>query len=233
MAHLIGDFLFQFDKVHALKVKGPKGLLFHIGIVVGCLLFFVAPFLHRLDVWLFIIFIGVTHYIQDWTKIKFTSRSKHQLFYFCLDQVLHIAFISVIFWTTLRTIDPPLASDDYIFIGLYNNNIIILYFITALVASYVGHYAILLFRLDYLKTKSANRIFEKWYGCIERICIVSVLFLGTLWPLWIPVILAFRPLVYKVMRNKLNLSEQFSSKTEMILSGSFGITIGLIFYILI
>jgi hypothetical protein len=233
LGHFIGDFLLQFDKIHTLKIKGPKGLLLHIGIVMGCLLVTALPFLNVLEMWLFILFVGVTHYIQDWAKIKFTSHSKHRLFFFCLDQILHIAFIAMLFFTDLRTLHPTNAPGHPLLLGLYNSNAIILYFIAALIASYAGHYIITFFKTDCLNIKHVCSIFEKWYGCVERILIVSMLFPGVPWPLLIPIIFVFRPLLHKALKDKVLLSDQFSSKTEILLSGSMGITTGLILYILL
>jgi len=231
LAHLIGDFLFQFDQIHALKVKGPKGLLLHVGIVIGCLLIFCGPYLDQPITWLFLLFIGITHYIQDWTKIKFTSNSKHQLFFFCLDQAAHIAFIAMIFWTSLRAIGPLANPNNHLFLDLYNNNAIILYFIIAITASYAGHYMIILFKSDFLNINRPYSVFEKWYGFMERIFVVSVFYLGNSWLMLIPIILVMRPILYRVMMDRLNLSDQFSSKIEMILSGVTSVSTGLIFYI--
>ena len=233
LAHLIGDFLFQFYLVYALKGKGPKGLLLHVGIVIGCLLIFCGPYLDQPITWLFLLYIAVTNYIQDWAKIKFTSHSKHQLFFFCLDQIVHIAFLATIFWTSLQTIAPFANPNNHLFLDLYNNNAIILYFITAIVASYAGHYIIILLKKDYLNIDRPYSVFEKWYGFMERIFIVSTFFLGNKWPLFVPAILLVRPILYRIMMDKLNLSDQFSSKTETILSGVIGTVTGLIFYTLI
>jgi len=233
LAHLIGDFLLQFDLVHALKVKGPKGLLLHVGIVLGCLMFFCSPYFDQPITWLFLSYIGITHYIQDWAKIKFTSQSKHQLFFFCLDQIVHVAFIATIFWTSLRDTGPLANPNNHLFLDLYNDNATILYYITAITASYTGHYLIILFKIDFHNNNRPYSVFEKWYGFIERIFIVSVFFLGIPWPVLVPIILAGRPVLYRAMMDKLELSDQFSSKKEIILSGGIGITTGLILYMLI
>jgi hypothetical protein len=231
LGHLIGDFVFQFDRVHALKVKGPKGLLLHVGIVMGCLLMLCWPYLDQPITWLFLLFIGLTHYIQDWAKIRLTSHSKHQLFFFFFDQVVHIAFLATVFGTVLRTMGPWANPGRHLLQDLYNNNTIILYFITAFIASYAGHYSILLLKKDFFKSENSNSVFEKWYGFMERILIVSVIFPGIPWPVLIPVILAFRPILFKSMKTTLLLSDQFSSKTEIILSGVFATVTGIIFYI--
>jgi len=233
LAHFIGDFLFQFDLVHALKVKSPKGLLLHVGIVLGCLLIFCIPYIDQPMTWLFLSFIGISHYIQDWAKIKFTSQSKHQLFFFCLDQIIHIALIATVFWTSLRTTDSLANPNNYLFLDLYNNNAVILYFITAIIASYAGHYIIILYKKDFLNIEMPYSVFEKWYGFMERIFVVSVFFLGNPWLILVPFILVIRPILYRVMMDRLQLSDQFSSKAEIILSGVVGIGTGLIFYIFI
>jgi hypothetical protein len=233
LAHLIGDFLFQFDRVHALKVKSKLGLLLHVSIVVSCLIIFVGPYLDQIDIWLLILFLGTTHYIQDWAKIKFTGQSNKQLIPFCIDQIFHVAFISVVLFEGFRTLGPPPNPDQQLLLSLYSNDAVILYFITALIASYAGHYIILLYKLDYLNINSTPSVFEKWYGFMERILVISVFFLGHPWPALIPVILAVRPLLYRAMMDRLSLSDQFSSKADILLTGTFSIITGLILYTLI
>jgi len=223
----------QFDIIYSLKVKSLKGLLLHVSLVVVCLIVIAGPYLDQPNMWLFIGFIAFTHYIQDWSKIKLTGGLNKDLFFFCLDQIMHVAFLAVIFLTDFRNVNPLSNPDHSIFIDLYNNDATIIYFISAIIASYAGHYIILLFKLEYLNIKSSPGIFEKWYGFIERICIVSVIAPGILWPVLIPVILAFRPIIYRMRKDKLNLSDHFSSKTEIILSGVFSTLTGLIFYTLI
>jgi len=230
LAHLIGDFLFQFDKVHALKVKGSKGLLLHVGIVMGCLLIVCGPYLDQPITWLLLLFIGVTHYVQDGTKIKLTGHSRHQLFFFSLDQVLHIAFIAIVFCTSLGSHGPLPNPNNNLFLKLYNSNAIILYYISAIIASYAGHYIIILIKKDFFNIDSSYSVFEKWYGFVERIFIVSVIFPGILWPVWVPAILIIRPILNKSMKKTLNLSDQFSSMREIFLSGTLSTVIGFIYY---
>ena len=229
----MGDFLLQFDKIHASKFKNTWGLFIHILIVVGCLAVFCLPYLDQLNVWLFLMFVGVSHYIQDWAKIKFTTRSKHGLLFFLLDQILHILFISALFLTDLKNIGTPLNKDGSVLLELYNNDPIILYVIVLISVSYMGHYIILLFKKDYLKIETGISVFEKRYGFMERIIIVSTFIAGQSWFVLIPLILALRPVLFKTLGDKLSVSDRFASWTEVILSGTTGILTGLIFCIFI
>ena len=187
--------------------------------------------MHRSIYLLILLFILITHYAQDWAKIKFTSNSNHQLFFFCLDQVVHIIFLAVVFWTDLNSTGPLNNPNNSLFLHIYNNNIIILYFITALTASYAGHYIIILFKKEFLNNEKPYSFFEKWYGFMERILVVSVFFLGNIWILLAPVIFILRPILYNAMMNTRNISDQFSTKTEIQLSGIFSITLGLLLYL--
>jgi len=127
----------------------------------------------------------------------------------------------------------PLNKTGNAFLELYNNNLLILYFTALIAVSYMAHYMILLFEADYLKIESAVSIFEKRYGFMERILIFCALIAGQLWLISIPLVLALRPLLFKTLKHKLDISDRFASFEEIVLSGSAGILIGLIFYIFI
>lgn len=215
-----------------MKFKRRWGLFVHVLIVFACLALFCFPYLGQTDIWLFLLFIGITHYIQDWAKIKFTSGSKYELLFFLLDQILHVLFISTIFLTDLQYTSAPNNSGS-VLLSLYTNDPIVLYATAVIAASYMGHYMILLFKKDYLNKTEQVSPFEKRYGFLERILIVSTFFVETLWLLLIPVLLALRPLFARTMHNKLNISEHFASRTEIILSGAVAILTGLAFYMLI
>ncbi len=207
--------------------------MLHVAIVFGCLALSCWPYLGQIHVWLLLAFIGITHYTQDWAKITFTSQSKHGLFFFILDQVLHILFISVIFLTNIRHVSAPFNEGGNALIGLYNNNFIILILIGAISASYMAHYMILLIKIDYLNMKGTVSTFEKRYGFLERIIIFFAIIAGQLWFISIPVILALRPTFYKAAKGKLNVSSRFASWQEIVLSGSGGVLTGLALYALI
>ena len=233
MAHFVGDFVLQFDKLHALKFKNAGGLLLHILVVIACFAAFCWPYLDRPVLWLFFVFIGITHYAQDWAKIKFTTHLKHGSLFFMLDQILHVLFISMVLFTGLHAVRPPLNINGNFFINLYNNNTIALYLIMVIIASYASHYIILLVKKDYLRIAGTVSRFEKRYGFFERIMIVSAMIAGGLWLLLIPLTLALRPVLFRTIKDKLSVSAYFASRTEIFLSAAASILTGLIFYLLV
>ncbi len=92
LAHLIGDFLFHPDKwvKHKEKKKHKsKYLYWHILVHFGALLL-VLQF--NFSYWLGILFIIISHYIIDLTKLKLTSKINPQVLFFS-DQALHILVI--------------------------------------------------------------------------------------------------------------------------------------------
>jgi len=230
LAHLIGDFLLQFNAIHRLKSYGLAGITVHVLIIIDCLIILSWPYLHRTDIWVFIAFIGMTHIIQDWAKLKFTKKSDQTLLLFLIDQMLHISIIALLFITGLQTIQPLPNSDNHILLGLYNNNVLILFLIAVIIASYAGHYFIILCKKNYLKKSSCNDAFGQWYGYIERAVIVSTFFAEKLWPLLIPLIIMARPLLFWSMKDRLFLSEHFVSKTDITMTCFVGVTVGFIFY---
>ncbi len=233
LGHFVGDFLLQFNKIHALKFKHGWGLLLHVLIVVGCLSAFCWPYLGQRNVWIFLVFVGTTHYVQDWAKIKFTGKTKRNLFFFLIDQAFHVLFISLIFATSLKDIGPPFNKDGNALFNAYNNNFLILYFIALIIVSYMAHYIILIVKTDYLKGESTVSAFEKRYGFMERIILFSALLSGGLWLVSVPLVLILRPLLFKTLKDKLNISDRFASPAEILLSGSAVILTGFIFYTII
>ncbi|MCK4882735.1 MAG: DUF3307 domain-containing protein [Candidatus Omnitrophica bacterium] len=229
LAHFIGDFPLQFDKLYALKFKHVNGVFLHTLIIYGCLLLFSWPYLGEPAIWIFLTLIAATHFVQDWAKIRFTRKSKHNFFFFVLDQILHVSLLAILFFTDLKNGQPPLNNNGNIFITLYNSNFICLYLTVALISSYMGYYIIALFKKDFLKIEQPIVGFEKGYGFFERFVITSALLAEHLSPLLILFTLAFRPILLRTMKKKLNLSNEFSSWTEIILSGAYSILIGLIF----
>jgi hypothetical protein len=228
LGHFVGDFILQFDKIHALKFKNRWGLLLHVLIVTGCLATFCWPYVHESTLWFFLAFIGTTHYVQDWAKIKFTG-IKHGFFFFLLDQALHILFISAVFLTNLQNVPAPFNENRNFLLNLYNNDVLALYIVALIIVSYMAHYLIILFKTDYLKINGAISSFEKRYGFMERIILLSASIVGNLWLIVIPLVLMLRPFLFRTLRHQLNISDRFASSAEIALSGAAVILTGLVF----
>jgi len=191
------------------------------------------PYLHLPAMWGFLLFVGITHYLQDWAKIRFTKNAERTLLFYLLDQCLHAFVISLVLFTGLVNLNPPLVQNG--FMNIYNNNTIMLYFVAVLFASYNGQFMILLFKQDYCNIQTNYTDFEKWYGMIERTIIVTLFLtkvsivsavLSTLF------IVIFRLILRRIFRFNIQVSDQFDSKLEMFLTGLIGLTVGIIFSLL-
>ena len=198
--HFIGDYLLQFRKVYTLKFRGLKGVIPHVLLVVASLTLLSWPYLKLPGMWGFLIFIGITHLFQDWIKANLI-KIKDNLWVYLLDQILHALAISAIFLTGLKDLKPP-SGEANVLVRLYNNDAAIIFGIAIIFATYNGFYMISNFRKTYLGSKYNDTAFEKWYGMLERLAIVSLFFIGDLAILFVPLVLCMRLLVFALGKRK-------------------------------
>lgn len=218
LAHFIGDYLLQFNKVYAFKLKhrGFKGSLPHALLVSGSMVALSWPFLYLADLWIFLIFLSVTHLLQDSIKVGF-AKIKYALWLYLLDQVLHILFISTIFLTGLKYLAPPCDAGNP-FVRLYNNDILAIYLIALITATYNAYYLIRNFKSTFMGGAGTCASFEKWYGIVERGVIVTLCFLGG------PLLFALVPLLFarhlclRLFGKRFATCEHFASLSELLLS---------------
>ena len=91
LAHALGDFTFQTDKVYRLKQQSPWGVPVHVLIcsLINVAIFY--PLLNRFALWMTILFIALVHFALDRTKLFLTVfHAKDGLGYFFIDQGLHL-----------------------------------------------------------------------------------------------------------------------------------------------
>jgi hypothetical protein len=187
------------------------------------------PYLTEPSMWFFILFVGVTHLLQDWLKIKLTKVREERFFwYYLYDQIMHILTIMVVFLTPLKYLRFPNNPQNFL-LPLYNNNIAMLYLIALVVATYNGFYMIMNFRMTFLKNQYVYSDFEKQFGMLERAIIVSLFFVRL--PFFIPLVFGLRPLLFKLSKSKLNA--EFVSYTEAAMSWFIGVATGWGFYVLV
>ncbi len=101
LAHLIGDFPLQTDRVFYVKKMIKGGLWLHVGIWSLCNLVFTIPYLKYPLYWFIFLALVISHYIYDYSKIKLTEIGIADNFpLFILDQVLHVstAFAAALFF---------------------------------------------------------------------------------------------------------------------------------------
>lgn len=95
LGHLLGDFTFQTNKIAENKTRYWRWNLLHAAIVTACMLLFAAPF-GPLIMGL-VILCGAIHLFIDTYKSKLAiGNPLKALFYFLIDQGLHISAIYII-----------------------------------------------------------------------------------------------------------------------------------------
>ncbi len=100
LAHLVGDYILQWDKLAFWKSQEVAGVLVH-GLVVTTVTFlFVLPFAPFW--WQGALFISLTHILIDLAQLPITRRPKsgiYPLLRFTADQLLHILVITLaLYW---------------------------------------------------------------------------------------------------------------------------------------
>lgn len=94
LAHLIGDFPLQTNKVFQLKSQGSLGLALHVAIhlIVTALLI-----RHPWQYGGVFAILGIAHFITDWVKLKYPGQN--QTAGFVWDQLIHyITILLVGYW---------------------------------------------------------------------------------------------------------------------------------------
>jgi uncharacterized protein DUF3307 len=98
LAHLVGDFILQWDSLARAKSESLKGVLFHGLIVSAVTLLFAVAF--DPSWWPWAVFIGATHTLIDAIPIglRHWRPARHQLFpltRLVIDQLAHISIIGL------------------------------------------------------------------------------------------------------------------------------------------
>jgi hypothetical protein len=99
LAHMVADFILQFEELYRLKLRSWLGHFFHALIhgLVSLLLLF--PYLSSPRIWIFVAAITIIHYIQDQIKYSLQARDpKNTFWYFTIDQIIHVLFLAAVFF---------------------------------------------------------------------------------------------------------------------------------------
>ena len=88
LAHLIGDFPLQTNRIFKLKNEGNLGIALHVAIhVIITAIFIQNPLQH----WHVLAILGIVHFATDWAKLRIPMR--RQAPGFVLDQAAHVLTI--------------------------------------------------------------------------------------------------------------------------------------------
>ena len=96
IAHLLGDFVFQSDRLIQKKYRHWGGVLQHASIVTIFNILAIFPFWKQREAWWIIAIIFVVHFVQDVLKVGYEKRynqKKRSTWPFFLDQIFHFALM--------------------------------------------------------------------------------------------------------------------------------------------
>ena len=93
LAHLVGDYILQWDALALAKSRSFKGVFWHSVIVALVTWTFALPFSQSVW-WTGILFISLTHFLIDVTQLWFKP-SIAPLARYTLDQILHFTVIGL------------------------------------------------------------------------------------------------------------------------------------------
>jgi len=96
LAHLVGDYILQWDALALAKSREFKGVFLHCLIISITTFAFTLPFSETIW-WNGILFISLTHFFIDVVQLYYKPNIA-PLFRFTLDQILHFAAILVALW---------------------------------------------------------------------------------------------------------------------------------------
>ena len=206
LAHLIADFILQFEELYQLKVRSYVGQVFHALIQGLFSLILLYPYLNSLQIWLFVAWLVLAHLMQDLTKYSATEKTPANTFvYFTTDQFCHILVISVIFLLPISHEvrgfpDFPLL-DMFYRLNIWTVDVI--FFITL---TFAGSYILNAFTRSYLKERSPLYLItspEVAHAILERSLIAWILFssVSAPWMLFLLPCVGILRLPFKTLRD--------------------------------
>ena len=197
LAHLIGDFPLQTDKVFYYKYHTRWGILIHIGITTLCNILFTIPFWGYAGYWLIILAMAVLHLIYDKSKILATIKgADDNTLLFLFDQFLHFSTIYLgyrAFYWLYPGASPDLHGfwGDIPAIQILSAIVLIVFAIAPLNYFLINDFYHYIRKLPYPHWPfPAAR--ERIWGYLERGLIALGIILGGMWLILIPVALAIR-----------------------------------------
>lgn len=120
LAHLLGDFVFQFIEWIADKEKKKiKSLKLYFHIIIHGILLLIAVNLDIKKYGLGIFVILITHFLIDLLKLYFQKKNTKRIWFF-IDQFLHISILllSVYFWGELPILYQNIALKKVILLSI-------------------------------------------------------------------------------------------------------------------
>lgn len=165
VAHLIGDFVLQTNKVAKMKAESAKGLFLHVCLISLTQMFLLGVYYGFLGI-VGAIGVGLFHWLIDYSKIRITSKFNCQSFYFIFDQVLHMLTIILIAWLL-----NPGTSRYEVNMPMLKLNVIVI------VAVYVLTIFVQLVRIDLFEATNSGMLFKPLERTIDAAVALLLLLL--------------------------------------------------------
>ncbi len=231
LAHFIADYPLQTNRVYCYKISSLNGQLLHASIHAFIFALFLIPYWHHPQTWAYLIWIAASHLTFDILKVKVMDKTKlHPVATYTLDQVLHLAAASVILWLPLSHEIPP-ASSSFLW-SWYWNNTVVAYLIGLIFATYFTTY--FLACCHWAKKRLAHddgynlTPLQKYYELFERGGITTlVAFCGDLGLAGIPLVIALRLPIHRLLHRKGKSAAWLRSILDMVVGILFSIAAGI------
>lgn len=92
LAHLVGDYILQWNSLAAWKSREMKGVIVHCLVVLVVTWLFILPF--NASWWPWVVFIGILHFLIDAVQLR-VKLPIPELARFALDQLAHFIVITI------------------------------------------------------------------------------------------------------------------------------------------
>jgi hypothetical protein len=112
LAHLVGDYILQWNSLAAWKSRALNGVIVHCLIVLAVTWLLILPF--NPGWWPWVLIIGVAHFLIDAVQLR-VKLPMPELARFALDQVAHILVITL-----------ALVGGGYLDLALLHNSLVVL-----------------------------------------------------------------------------------------------------------
>ncbi len=174
LAHMVADFILQFEELYQLKLRSRMGHAAHVLMHLLMMALLVIPYKDRADVWIFILVITVIHYIQDNIKYAGQAKNPKQTFwYFTVDQLVHVLFIAGVF--LIPSSRETLTFPDHFFGPIYASHNATLLLILFIGVTFKSSYFLHSFRKSFMPGRPDHFItsFEMTWALVERTLIAA------------------------------------------------------------
>lgn len=225
--HLVVDFMQPADLV-AWSKSSSWGLTVHSGIyfILNCAALAFTPLW-----WIWAFALGLSHFIIDKLKVVLNNRFPNlSLEIFVLDQMVHIAIISSVFFCSGLGISKPVPLS----MDILDYPQVLLYIMSFIAVTFGG--SILIFELLNAQSNGGNQkkviyIEERYMGILERTIALTLILLGRINPfILLATPLAFIPSVIRGKKAWVSKGERRSFLFDFGTSVSLVLFTGIILY---